>query len=185
MSNQIPESDPQIPVLLPATDEPLSDVDALAALENALETFPNQVDLVVSVDPPQPVGRSVAYDFATRSLIKSSGQLGPTETRGLATLGTWIEKCLRTARGAHAIHPAGYGLPASVESIIGTPVGTIPADLEQRIREALTFHPRISDIESFSYDWEDDDDVLQIFMVIVLDDDSRIPIGIGNLEASL
>lgn len=99
--------------------------------------------------------------------------------------GGLLHNCLRTDRGAHPVHPAGYGFVRPHPGLIGGAVGQIPADLEVRIREALTFHPRISDVSDFAYAFTDDEDFLSVGFTVALDDDTLIPITGVRMRAVL
>jgi hypothetical protein len=165
------------PTLVPLADEPVTGTDALAQLQSALEIRPNDVDLIVSGDPPPPPGKSWEWDFTLRQAVKPAGAMGPQVTRGTRTMLTWVEKCLNTPRGAHPIHPADYGIERAALDMIGGPVGVVPPDFEARVREALTFHPNISDVSDFVYSFDRDDSWMHISCVLVLDDESPLPIS--------
>lgn len=155
-------------------EDAFSASDALADLEADFQGISDPADLVVIEEPPPPIGKSYAFDFASGAWI--SGGRGPLQTRELTTLLYWIEKCLRTARGAHPIHPPDYGLrdPTGLmgKLIEGAPFG----EMEGRIREALTFHPRITDIEDFSFDFDPDDEWVSVNFTVLLDDDTSLPV---------
>jgi hypothetical protein len=97
------------------------------------------------------------------------------ETRGISTLQGWIEKCLRTARGAHPIHPEDYGIEMP-DNAIGR-AHDFDTDLELRIREALQFHPRIADVTDFVREDDPDDEFITVSFTVVLDDDSSFPLN--------
>lgn len=156
----------------PPTDDPTSGSDALADLEAAFDAQGDPADILVIEEEPPPVGRSWAFDFSTAQFVRRGG--GPLETHGDATLILWAEKCLRTARGAHPIHPPGYGLVRPFDLIGRLVAGAPVAELEERIREALTFNPRIGDIADFSWDLDEDNEAVAISFSLVLADDSRL-----------
>lgn len=162
------------PAFAPSTDVPLTGDDAFNTLQRTLEATPNAVDLIVAAEPPKPIGRSWAFDWVQRRFVKPTGALGPKPTLGRETLTQWIEKALRTARGAHPVHPVDYGFEPPHGGLIGRQVGTVPPDLEQRVREALTFHPAIADVTDFLFDWDDDDEYLRVDCVIHLADESML-----------
>lgn len=183
MGNYVPEQPTDVATtFVPLTDEPLTGLDAITALESAMEARPSAVDLVVAVDAPAPVGRSWAFSWPDRRFL-AAGARSPLATRGNQTLGGWIEKALRTGRGAHPIHPPGYGLPGGA-SLIGGPVGAVPADLEERVRDTLTFHPRISDVRDFLYDFDPDQDFLAVSMTVELDGGADF-LSVSNLQLTL
>jgi hypothetical protein len=180
-----PELQQTAPSFIPSTDDPLQDLDAVTALQNALEARPTELDFIVAPDSSvgAPVGRSWAFDHKGDGFIKSPGALSPLPTSDQETLRNWIEKCLRTARGAHPIHPPGYGLVQTSNDLIGVPLGQVPSDLFGRIEDALTFHPRISGCEDFQVDFDPDDEAIFIDFVVRLDDDSEL--SVNRLGVSL
>lgn len=166
----------QAPSFVPTLDVPATGEDALADLQIALETFPSQVDLVVTADEQLPVGKGWAFDWGQRQFISAARQRGPRPTYGFETLSQWIEKCLRTARGAHPIHPAGYGLAATSSPLVGGNAMQTPPDLEDRVREALTFHPKIIDVTDFTYTQDPDDDALYVNFTVELNDSELLDV---------
>lgn len=170
----MPENPTDIVQFVPTDDEPLFAEDALAALQDQLD--PSQApDLIVSKATPVPLGRSPAFDFSTKRFDRRPGSKGPAWTTGDGTLKGWIEKCLMTARGAHPIHPPGYGL-VRPQDIIGGPVTEPPADLAQRITDALTFHPRIASVRDFAFAFDPDDEYLAVGFTVITDRDEQLPV---------
>lgn len=166
------ESAPEPFEFLPIEDEPLDAEAAANELERQLEddSF-SDTDLVVE-EERAPIGRSWAFDFGRNSFVVGHKAKSPLETHGIETLRGWVLKCLFTARGAHAIHPDGYGLVQPFD-LIGEPVLTAPAaDMEERIRDALTFHPRITDVTDFIVDVDPDEEYVEVSFTVELDDET-------------
>lgn len=168
---------------VPTTDEPLTEQEAFDRLQTDLTDFPTSVDLVVTAERPEPIGRSWAFDWALRRFVKPSGALGPKPTIGVETLQEWIEKVLNTARGAHPVHPANYGLVAPQGLMFGASSGEVPPDLEDRVVDALTFHPHISSVEDFAYDFDPDDEWLAVSFTIILDNNDSL--ALQNIRTNL
>lgn len=158
----------------PQPPEPVEPLDALADLEAAFDLQGQPADLLVVEEPPPPLGRSWAFDFARGRTVRRGG--GAIETHGDATLRVWMEKCLRTTRGAHPIHPPGYGLARRTELIGQTLAGAPVAEVEARVREALTFHDRIAGIDDFEFELDEDNESVFISFTVIRDDDSRLPV---------
>lgn len=167
MSTFLPE--PQFPDDL----DPQATLDLLD--ERLVDPSLPPPDLIVTDTPPPPLGRSWAFDFTiNRFVVNTSG--GISETRGLATLRTWIEKCMRTDRGAHPIHSDDYGMVRPFD-MIGMQLADISkTDLEQRIRDALTMHPSILDIDDFdmTYNTDGDDALFVSFTVLLADQQALV-----------
>lgn len=169
---------------LPLEDEPpsareqaeLADEEILAGL-----TDPDLDELPLEQEEKEPIGRSWAFDFAREGFVyghevgsSATGKHGPLQTYGVATLRTWIEKCLHTARGAHPVHPEDYGLEP-LDDIIGGPVlGAPAADIEARVREALTFHPRIDDVTDFRAVIDPDNEYVAVSFSVLIDDEAAL-----------
>lgn len=159
----------------PASPEPVDPDNALADLEADFQASTTPPEVIVIEEEPPPIGRSWSFNFPRQQFLTGLGGHSPLQTNGVATLVQWAEKCLRTARGAHPIHPPGYGLQNPHALIAQTIDGAPVAELEAQIREALTFHPRISDIDDFDYDFDETDEWVSIEFTMILDDDTRLP----------
>jgi hypothetical protein len=168
-SDFLPPDDP--PVNADATLAALDDLDLLDADE-----------LIATEVAPDPVGRSWVFDFQAKVFQLGNGR-GPLETRGQDTLNAWIEKTLRTAKGAHPIYPSDYGMSGPQDFYGRTLTSADYAVLEARIREALTFHPRITDIDEFTAAQDPSDDVLFVSFTVILDDGEQAVVSDLALEA--
>jgi hypothetical protein len=148
--------------------------DALADLEASFENQGEPAELLVIEPPKPPIGLSWSFDFAHGRFLGYGH--GPLETHGDTSLIMWCETALRTARGAHPIFPPGYGLLNPSEFYGQDVMGAELGGMEEKVRDCLTFHPRILDIEDFEYEATEDDDAVQFAFTIVRDDDSRVPV---------
>lgn len=122
----------------------------------------------VDIDsPPPPLARSYAYDFIQHRLIPGQAG-GPLMTRGLDTLATWIEKCMRTRRGENPAVDIRFGMDLMPEDLIdGGPFDAgAMAELDSAIRRALLVHPRIVDVDEFTTVYDDNDTVYRTFRAI-------------------
>lgn len=160
-----------VSTIFPSDEEEPTTEELLLAAEQAVlasaSESDNTDDLVVTEPEPIPLGRSPVMDFQAGAFL--SGSAGLLTTRGLGTLEQWIEKCLRTDRGAHPVHPDGYGMVRPTD-LIGRPVDEVPvAELENRIRDALTFHPRISEVSDFVTDYNPDDERFDVGFTVHTD----------------
>lgn len=170
MAEETPQPEPDVTELF---EEDTLPVDPGEAFEQAEEGIDAE-GLVVSVEPePVPVGRSWAFDFAAKRFVMAGHS--PVETHGNQTLLYWIEKCLRTPQGALAIEPPDYGFDDPT-GMFGHQFDAATIEtLEERVREALLFHPSISGIEEFSAQQStEDEEVLEVSFTVVLDDDTQL-----------
>lgn len=131
-------------------------------------------DLVVTDAEPAPLGRSWAYDFSHKRFLQRPG--GTVQTRGITTLRQWIEKCLRTDRGAHPIHPDDYGMERPFDLIGQGLASASKDDLQARIEDALTFHPQIVGVQDMDLTYDPDDPSLNVSFTVVLRDDQQIAV---------
>ena len=166
--------------LLPATPE--TDVDDdIAALED-LPAFDDDTseDLVVDEPEPEPIGKSWAFDFVNGVFLFVSAQ-GPSATWGETTLRYWIEKCLRTPRGALPIHDPDYGMEG-LRGLIGAIPDEVIADLEPRVRDALLFHPRITDILDFETEYDPMNEHVEVSFTVVTDEEGIEEFTVSRLR---
>lgn len=172
------EQDSVIPEIFTEDAAPQDIEEAFERSEEAVDGE----DLIVTVEPgPTPLGRSWAFDFTTKRFVMAGHQ--PIETRRDQTLRYWIEKCLRTPQGGVIIEPPDYGLDAPT-NILGDQFDSADvANREERVREALLFHPAITGIEGYEAgpDPEDEEVLLESFSVI-LDDSTTLDM---NREVTL
>lgn len=160
--------------LLPSDDE--QDIDALlAASTDAIEDEQAPGDLEISEDEPDPIGRTWAFDFYTGEFMKSGH--GPVTLRGDAALCGWIEKCIRTHRGASVVHPPEYGLEHPLGDYLGGPAESM-AELETDLVDAVLYHPAITAVEDISLDvgeTVEGDAAVEVSFTIVQGDGAEIP----------
>lgn len=133
-------------------------------------------ELVVTTEaPPDPVGRSWAFNFETQRFVLAGHQ--PIETRRTQTIRYWIQKCLTQPQGGNLIHPAGYGFDKPTE-IFGQQFDAADqSTLQERVEDALLPHPSITAVEAFEagQDPEDEEALLMRFHV-ALDDETTVRI---------
>lgn len=169
--------------ILPYDGEPLDDQDEYGLLENddedVVEEFTDVLDPddeaaeVISDEELPPIGRSWAFDFGLRQFISLEGS-GPLETRGDETLKGWIEKCLNTQKGVHPIYSDDFGLTDPRAMIGQSALALDAADLESEIIEALTFHPRITNVKDFEINFVEEQEALYVGFTVIHDDEDEM-----------
>lgn len=160
-------------------DEFADDLDPAATLDVLDERLrdPNTQppDLIVTEQDLPPMGRGWAFDFTTNRFVTRSS--GVAQTFGIQTLRQWIEQALRTDVGAHPIHSDNYGMVRPFDAI-GEPLGAVTsADIEQRVKDCLTFHRRIVGVQDFKMTYDPNDDILNISFTAVLSDDELLSVS--------
>ena len=184
-----PEETPDLPEpepiedpdeLLPVTPETDVDEDITAAED--LPPFDDTTleDLVVDEPEPEPVGKSWAFDFITGQFFYAAAQ-GPMTTWAGITLRYWIEKCLRTPRGALPIHDPGYGVEG-LSRMVGRGDEEMLADLEPRVRDALLFHPRISEVTDFVAEYDPDEEYVEVSFTVITDEEGFEELTVSQLR---
>jgi hypothetical protein len=162
--------------LLPAGPEP--DEDGIA-----LEDDLSAVALAEQQDPA-PLGRSWAFDMGAERFNVHGRR--PQETRGLATLLTWIDKFLHSQKGALAIHPPWFGL-TDPYLLFGRPVSELSVGDLQRDLEDLTNHPNIAGVTDVELITDPLDDAATLELSILTDPPPeeaelltlRVRVGVG------
>lgn len=156
------------------------DLDPAAALdvldERLVDPTTPAPDLIVTDAAVDPLGRSWAFDFVANRFVSRAS--GVAQTHGLATLKQWIEKTLRTARGAHPIHSDDYGMERPFD-MIGMPLSMISSqDIEQRVLDAILLHPLITGLSDFQMDYDPLDTILNVSFTVLLEDDVILPMNL-------
>jgi hypothetical protein len=167
---------------LPALTEALDPRDELR-IEDA---FADPATLAVPDQTPEPLGRAPAYDFVNHRLLPG-GAGGPLMIRGAATLGQWVDKCLRTRRGENPAVDPDFGSDLLPEDLLGEGRPFDPSAVAEYIaaaERALRVHPRISDVDDMRITSDPDDDAVMLSFTVIVDDDeipeltfNRLPIG--------
>lgn len=159
--------------LLPP-DDAVSPDDALAAAAAGALADPD-VPIEVVVDPPEPFGRTPAFDFEAGRFIRRGG--APAWVTGFEALEQWCLMAANSARGAHRIFSDEFGTD-NLNAALGTtgPEAVEAADdALQALREAWLVHDRIAEVEG---DAEFDPVagvVLFTSLYVVTDEDAVLP----------
>jgi hypothetical protein len=128
---------------------------------------------VVQIGQPdvQPIGRGWAFDFLTGQFVRNGA--APAGVSDIDQMRVWIEKTLRTARYAHPIYTAVYGVD-DPDAQIGSPYdGALIAAWQQAIVDALMVHDRIAAVDGFAYAQAPYDDGLYVSFNVTLDSDDQ------------
>lgn len=169
--------------ILPDEDEPLSADEEFGLVEEnvAAQQFSDPLDpltfddsdpALITEEVP-PFGRGWSFDFGRRGFNSIEGR-GPLETRGEATLRGWIEKCLHTQKGAHAIYGDDFGISQPFE-LLGEGGDLLDTEeMEVEVIEALTFHPRISNVKDFQIEFDSLNEALRVAFTVVVDDEDEM-----------
>lgn len=146
----------------PSQDSLPPDPATELSLEEAAAADPGF--LAVSQPEPPPLGRSPAYDYAQRAFVPNQAG-SPLMLTGLATLNSWLEKCVRTVRGASPAVDPTFGLKQSLESVFltgGMYDPTQQTTAEELIRDAFGVHPNVESVEDVTVSYTPGDTAVVI-----------------------
>lgn len=160
----LPIDDPEVPAedaLNAAMADALGDDTGLAAVETA---------------GPEPFGSTWAFDWEQGRYKRHGGR--PVRVTGLAALREWCMMAVNSTRFAHVVFTDRFGIDDPLEGI-GTGLGEdddLPADYEEKIRNALLIHDRIVDVTDFDIEWNPVEGVLYIhYFRVVTDEADELP----------
>lgn len=172
--------------LLPSDDETLSPADELAA--SAAGAVAEAGEITPEADPaPAPFGRTWVFDFETGRFVRSG--TSPLPTTGFGALEQWILMAVHTARFAHSVFSDDFGMEEPEKGIGELRSGEMIADYEQRLREAVLVHDRVTALENFTASYNPIEGVLTItYFEVVTDEGEVIPmtdITLGRAETEV
>jgi hypothetical protein len=127
---------------------------------------------------PLPYGRTWSFDYARQRFVRNGGR--PAEAREQASLIEWCSLAIRTARGAHPIFTDDYGMERPDDPVGDVEAGEAISDYEERIREALTQHDRVTDVQDLEADYDPATGVLTVSDFLVVTDEEE-PVRFGAL----
>jgi hypothetical protein len=119
-------------------------------------------------DPPQPFGRTWAFNWAAGRFYRRGG--APVEVRGLDSLVQWLQLARYTQRGAHAVFSDDFGMDGPEDWMGTVDVVEAASDYGARLQDAWTVHDRVASVENFEAHFEDDSGVIVIDSVDVITD---------------
>lgn len=154
--------------LLPADDEgvpPAADLDAAAASAVA-------ADAPVVSAPPEPFGRTPLFDFEEGRYVRAGGS--PVWVTGLRALEQWCLMAIHTARYAHPVFSARFGMDRPESPIGVVDVQEEMSDWGERLRDALLVHDRIVSVENYSAFFDAPSQVVYFSFDVVTDEEERL-----------
>jgi len=139
---------PSVQSFLPSAYALVDPLTGLADLEDALVTGEAPADLVVAPQTPDPVGIAPNFNFDLKRFVPTVVS-GTSFTRGTETLKARIVVALSVGRGALAIFDDDFGMEQPFD-MLGLPItDPVWADLEDRVRDALTYYDEVADVTDF------------------------------------
>jgi hypothetical protein len=157
--------------LLPADPGVMSpDLALEAALAPVIEIAP---------PTPMPLGKGWAFDFENQAFIRAGSS--PAEVFDTDNLRIWIEKTLRTARFAHPVYTDVYGIEDKDE-MIGQPFdGTLAAQYQNAVVDALMVHDRIAAVDNFYFQNDPMAEQVYVSFTVTLDQEADQTIQVSSI----
>lgn len=160
--------------LLPADDEGLSPARGLQASIAGAVAEPGAI-IPEPTDAPTPFGRSWAFDFEKGRFIRAGSS--PIPTAGFASLQQWILMMAHSARYAHRVFSDDFGIEHPTDGIGELRAAELVSDYEQRLREGLLVHERVTGLENFDAAYDPSTGVLTIaYFEVVTDEEEVVPV---------
>lgn len=171
---------------LAGDDAVTPEAEVAGAAQSALDAADGSVAPPVQASP-EPFGMTWQMDPQTGRLARAGGT--PITVSGVGALAAWAVTTLCTRRGAWPLFSAAYGVDGLTELTGRVVTGEDLAEVADWIREALTVHDRISDVEdvrvsvgrlSALFGVAAADDAAAVFIenfTIVTDEGERLPVG--------
>lgn len=158
--------------LVPAGEEVTPELDLAAAAASALDA---QDAAVLPDAAPIPFGRTPLFDFETGRMVRAGGD--PVWVTGLAAVEQWCLMAAHSARYAHSVFTAAFGMEEP-DSPIGevTLIAEETSDWGERLAEALLVHDRVIAVDAVELRAEDDALYIDGFEVVT-DEEDRLAIG--------
>ncbi len=151
------------PALIPAPN-PLTGADELAAAAAVINDPLTEDD----IEPTPPFGRTWLFDFEVGQFVVQGGEPVRLEG-GLESLRMWMLMALTTRRFATMIHSDEFGIEYE-EELVGRTVDALTRTVYiQAVREALLIHDRITEVDDFEFEIEDDGETLSASFTVTTD----------------
>lgn len=170
--------------LLPSDDEGLSPTAARAAAVAGAVAEPGAIVPEPDVGP-EPIGRSWLFDFEAGRFVRAGSS--PLPAHGLAALEQWVLMAAHAARYAHSVFTDEFGMEHPDGGIGELGTAAMISDYEQRLREAILVHDRITALQDFRASYNPIEGVLSIaYFEVVTDEEDVVPLAdvtLGRAEA--
>ena len=168
-----PPPDPGLE-LLPAEELEMTPEEDLDAAASAALEDPFQVD--EEEETPIPYGVTWSFDYVRERFVVAGD--APAEVRGLSALMEWCSLCVRVARGAHPIFTDDYGMEDPDDPLGEISAAEMISDYEERLREALTQHDRVTDVQDLEADYDPAEGIVYVRdFAVVTDEDETLRYG--------
>lgn len=153
--------------LLPASTLNVTAEEQLAVSEALIDT--DEVEEIE--DPPEPYGRSLAFDHEARKFPLIGGQ--PNWTEGIETLIQWIKNMMWTSRMAHTIFSDDFGMD-DPWALVGAPAqAALWQAYKTDLNDALLVHDRIAEVNSIQMDVDPEEPDLVIVTIEITTDEAE------------
>lgn len=167
--------------LLPANQAEVIDADEqldaaeASALDDPLTTETTEA-------PPIPFGRTAPFDYATGRFVRLGDGAIPWVS-GKAALREWIYAALQTGRGGCPLYDDSFGFERPNDFLGSVDPTEQMATLEDRLRDCVTVHDRIEEIDDYEADYNPKTGVIEIEDLTIITDEAEAVV-VGNFDAT-
>lgn len=113
----------------------------------------------------RPLGRAFKFDFDNNKYVIQDGKL--VEISQVEAVKQFVSWTLKTIVKKFEIYDESYGMEYSFIGNKSLPLGFINSELQRQIKEQLTAHPLVNDIEDFRSEREGS--FLKIYFTVITD----------------
>jgi len=167
--------------LIPASQAEVIDADTAldaaeaSALDDPLATTP--------IEPPAiPFGRTAPFDYTTGRFVRFSDGAIPWVS-GKAALREWVYAALQTGRGGSPLFDDQFGFERLNDIIGSADPSEQMATLEGRLRDCVTVHERVQDIDDYKAEHDPVRGVVEIEDLTIITDEAEAVL-LGNFDAT-
>lgn len=136
----------------------------------------------VTSDPVIPFGRTAPFDYTTGRFIRLGDGAIPWIS-GPSALREWAQAALHTGRGGSPIFSDDFGFENMDDWLGEADPSVAMATLEDRLRECLTRHERVEDIDDYEADYDATKGVLELRKFTIVTDQAEA-ILLGDFDTA-
>lgn len=157
-----------------SADEQLDAAEA-SALDDPLTT-------VATTPAPIPFGKTAPFDYTTGRFVRLGDGAIPWVS-GQAALREWLQAAFHTGRGGCPLYDDTFGFERP-DDYLGTVDPTeAMATLEDRLRDAVTVHDRVQEIDDYEAEHNPKTGVIELLDLTIITDEAEA-VGVGNFNVT-
>lgn len=167
--------------LLPADQAEIITADeALDAAEASVLDDP--LTAAAAEAPVIPFGRTAPFDYAKGRFVRLGDGAIPWVS-GDAALREWTYAALQTGRGGCPLFDDNFGFERPNDFLGAVDPTEQMATLEDRLRDCVTIHDRVQDLDDYEAEHDPRSGVIEIEDLSIITDEAE-GVGLGNFAAT-